>query len=229
MSLDAGTFDAFYDAHAASVYASALRIVHDPGLAEDIVQETFVKAYTADGEIEHPAAWLGTVARRAAIDEVRRRGRLTGLAEDADDDAPAGAELVDEATWSDPAKATTSADSVARARDVLDGLRPDDRTLLVLRYGEGLEPAAIAGLLGKTVNATTVALHRARGRADAHYVDGVLSRPGLAPECLAFREQTLARTRGAPVTDAYLTHVTACAWCQESEACLLYTSPSPRD
>ncbi len=71
MSLDPGTFSSFYDTHSPAVYRAALGIVRDPALAEDVVQETFVRAYTATDDIVIPAAWLGTVARRLAIDEVR--------------------------------------------------------------------------------------------------------------------------------------------------------------
>jgi RNA polymerase sigma-70 factor (ECF subfamily) len=145
MTLDPSAFDTLYADHASAVYRSALGIVRDPDAAADVVQETFVRAYVATDEIVSPAAWLATVARRLALTELRRRSRLTGLAEDAlDDDEPAGATLVESAVWTDPEKSAASADSVAGVAACLADLRPDDRILLTFRYGEGLEIGVIA-------------------------------------------------------------------------------------
>ena len=219
MSLDPGAFSSFYTANAPGVYRAALGIVRDPALAEDVVQETFVRAYTATDDIVSPAAWLGTVARRLALNELRRLGRWTALAEDAaDDEGPSGTQLLDETVWADPAKTATSADSVATAAACLDVLRPDDRTLLTLRYAEDQDIETIAGLLGKTVNATTVALHRARARFDAVYTDRVFARPGLPEACRSFHTDAVAHAAGKPASDAYLTHLATCSWCSESEA-----------
>jgi len=62
MTLDPSAFDTLYADHASAVYRSALGIVRDPDAAADVVQETFVRAYTATDEIVSPAAWLATVA-----------------------------------------------------------------------------------------------------------------------------------------------------------------------
>ncbi len=59
------------------MYGLVLTIVRDPGLAEDVAQETFVRAWrsadTYDPRRGRVAAWLLTIARNAAIDAVRVR------------------------------------------------------------------------------------------------------------------------------------------------------------
>ena len=72
--------------HAAAVYRLAISIVRDPALADDVVQETMIKAWRhapqqSDGTV--PRAWMLRVARNAAISLLRtRRDDLYG------DDAP---------------------------------------------------------------------------------------------------------------------------------------------
>ncbi len=60
------------------VLASTVRVTRDLDLAEEGVQEAYAKALTAwqDGVPTNPAAWLTTVARRAALDQMRRSATL---------------------------------------------------------------------------------------------------------------------------------------------------------
>ena len=64
------------DRHAAAVYRVALTVVHDPALADDVVQETMLKAWRR-GPVgpnqEIPKAWLVKVARNTAISLLRTR------------------------------------------------------------------------------------------------------------------------------------------------------------
>ncbi len=66
-----------YDRHAQAAYALALRIVHQPLLAEDVVQETFIRAWRAAPTTAHavrePGAWLLRIARNLALDALRRQ------------------------------------------------------------------------------------------------------------------------------------------------------------
>ena len=81
-----GSEDAFaslYDLHAGAVYAAAARLTTDRGLAEDIVQETFLtlwnRAEQFDPELGSLAAWLLTIARNRTVDRLRASGRRPGI------------------------------------------------------------------------------------------------------------------------------------------------------
>ena len=68
---------AFVRRYQARVYGLVITIVRDPGIAEDVAQETFVRAWrnaaTYDPRRGRVATWLLTIARNAAIDAMRLR------------------------------------------------------------------------------------------------------------------------------------------------------------
>jgi RNA polymerase sigma factor (sigma-70 family) len=104
--LAAGQTDAateFVRRYQARVYGLVITIVRDPGVAEDVAQETFVRAWRNAGSYDarrgRVATWLLTIARNAAIDAMRVRrpepldpeivaGRLQGAGGAVDEGAP---------------------------------------------------------------------------------------------------------------------------------------------
>jgi RNA polymerase sigma factor (sigma-70 family) len=68
---------AFVRRFQARVYGLVITIVRDPGVAEDVAQETFVRAWrhagTYDARRGRVATWLLTIARNAAVDATRLR------------------------------------------------------------------------------------------------------------------------------------------------------------
>ncbi|MGK5740399.1 RNA polymerase sigma factor [Micromonospora sp. URMC 103] len=69
------TVEAVWRMHSARLVASLTRLVRDVGLAEDLAQEAFLCAldqWPREGVPAEPAAWLATVARRRAVDLIRR-------------------------------------------------------------------------------------------------------------------------------------------------------------
>lgn len=70
-------FRLLYEAKANWVYAIALRILRDPQIAEDAVQEAFVKLWRTAGRYDvargSAKAWIGIIARNCALDMGRRR------------------------------------------------------------------------------------------------------------------------------------------------------------
>lgn len=82
----AGSHDALatlYDRHADGIFASASRLSSDRGLAEEVVQETFLalwdRAETFDPAIGSLPAWLHTIARNRMVDRLRAAGRRPNL------------------------------------------------------------------------------------------------------------------------------------------------------
>ena len=85
---DAGAHDivdlrVLYDLHASEIFRFCHRLVGDRGLAEEAMQETFLRAWRAQDRFD-PATgslrtWMYAVARNVCIDALRARGRRFGL------------------------------------------------------------------------------------------------------------------------------------------------------
>jgi len=136
------------------------RIVADPALAEDLAQETFVKAYrnlAAFDTTRRLSSWLFRIAHNTALDSLRRaRGPIASLStlseSHAAHRAPAPAEP-------DPVEqeALRQALSGAMAR-----LRPEYRAAMALRYDEGLAFDEVAQVMGIPEATARSHVHRAR-------------------------------------------------------------------
>jgi len=138
---DAAGLTALYDRHGRLVYSLALRIVRDPGDAEDVTQDVFVQAWRQadrfDTERGSVAAWLLTVARARAIDLVRRR-RVRPQ--------PAVDPVVSEASDDSP-RQDVQLESKERARTIraaLDSLPLAQRLMIELAFFDGLTHTEIA-------------------------------------------------------------------------------------
>lgn len=120
--------------------------LRDDHLAEDVTQQVFLRACQARGRFRGDddalVGWLFRIARNEAITLARRRDRETsweGLGEGApqpvDPDDP-------------PDVAALRAEQRREVAALLDGLTPDQRELLHLRFAAGLTLVQIAGTLG---------------------------------------------------------------------------------
>src|SRR5881396_3379171 len=145
-------FRQLYDQEFASVYRSIRAVVLDSAAAEDLTQETFVRAYRARHRYTPtapPGAWLRRIGVNLAISHLRRQKLARFL----------------------PARLYTAPDrrdyDRAEARDVVEkamlALSPKLRAAIVLHYYEGLTREEIAAVLG--VPAGTVASRIAKAVA----------------------------------------------------------------
>jgi RNA polymerase sigma-70 factor (ECF subfamily) len=167
----AGSADAFralVERHQNQVYRLVLRMVRDPGTAEDIAQETFLKAYRALGSYDPHwklGSWLLKIAHNATIDHLRRhRIDTRPLETAADDDAPSLLDLLADDNEPGP---EARARGRALHRDLaaaVDALEPAYRELVLLRFSEGLAYQDIAEVTGLPLGTVKVRLHRGRKR-----------------------------------------------------------------
>lgn len=139
---DPAALAAAYDAHAASLFALARRLLPVQADAEECVQEVFVKLVEAGSRlsaIENLRAYLCASVRHAAAACSRRRERAALLHERA---AP-----VDEALTPSPARG--EARELGRA---LERLPPEQREVVALKVDGELTFAEIASVLGISLN-----------------------------------------------------------------------------
>ncbi len=148
--------------HIDSAYRYALRLCGDPDLAEDLVQETMVKAFRFWGTYRTGSnirAWLFTILRNTLISQYRRRGRQ-GESVDLAQIEPYT--RFDEARVPDPSE--TFFDRIVDAEVIraIDSLPPDYREVVVLADVEELTYEEIASVIGAPIGTVKSRLHRAR-------------------------------------------------------------------
>ena len=149
-------FEALYRSSRDDVHAYVMTLLRDRSAAEDVTAQTFERAYrrrrTFDRRRGEERAWLFGIARNAALDELRRRRRLSTLVVDpeAPEDADAGA-VVDE----DDLLLRRTA-----IRAALATLSARDREVIALKFHAGLSNAELAGVLGVSESNAGTILHR---------------------------------------------------------------------
>jgi RNA polymerase sigma-70 factor, ECF subfamily len=152
-SQKASTFADLYRNHARAVYRFALYLSGDSALAEDIVSETFLRVWdsTVTVRMDTVRGYLFAIARNLFLHELRRKRRQSPL----------------EDRYSIAATAASEVESREDLRDTLAALQAlseADRTAVLLRAHEGLSYEEIARILGLSLSAAKVKIHRARIR-----------------------------------------------------------------
>jgi RNA polymerase sigma-70 factor, ECF subfamily len=139
--------ETLYARYGGLVFTLALRIVGDPELAREVLQDTFLRSWdgreTYDPSRGRVPWWLMGIARNRAIDVLRSRPHRARLREQ--ERPPSGTHRAEPA---DPG----AADAVALRRAVaqaLAGLSDTQREAIELAYYQGLTQAEIAGHLGQ--------------------------------------------------------------------------------
>lgn len=157
---DRAAFAALYQASSAKLFGVVLRIVRRRDVAEEVLQEVYVRIFERADRFD-PAAgsamgWLATVARNRALDHARRRADLFL------DDMP-GAEAVaslDEG----PYAAAERSDTFRRLASCLDQLDEEKRRLVLLAYLKGWTRDDLARHFGLPVGTVKTWLHRSLAR-----------------------------------------------------------------
>jgi len=159
--MDRAGFEALVQAYGDSLYRTALWMCGDPQQAEDLVQETLLRAWRGLGRLRDERAvrgWLITILRREHARRLPRR-------------LPAAALDPDQLTAAAPEPATTL--SIRAALAALPGAQ---REVLVLQLVWGFSCAEIGDLLGASPTAVGTRLFRARAalrEAMAHKKGGL--------------------------------------------------------
>ena len=154
-----------YDRYAPAIFAAAYRLTSDRGIAEEVVQETFLalwnRAELFDSAAGSLTAWLHTIARNRAIDRLRAAGRrpklvaLSSAASTDEDPTQALDRLVSGGLVVGGATTPLGPEEAAAAAGLRDTIRvavaamPDvERTVILLAYQDELTQSEIADRLG---------------------------------------------------------------------------------
>ena len=147
-------------------------MVRDPVEAEDLTQETFLRAHRRRASLHDPKAaraWLYSIATHVCLDRLRQQARQTSAQSDVDPEAvvapdpePSAALRIEQEEMSGCVQAYVA--------DLSDSYR----AVLLLHDEEGLSTPEIAELLGESVGSVKIRLHRARKRLKRALEEGCL-------------------------------------------------------
>ena len=135
-----------YDRYGKLVYSIILRIVRDAAIAEDLVQETFLRVWNRvqgfDAGKGSIGPWLLAVARNRAIDYLRSAsGRERNATEFEETDHPA--------LYTEMEHDILTSDAARHVKAAMEKLSPNQRQVIELAYFEGLSQTEMAERLGQ--------------------------------------------------------------------------------
>jgi len=147
-------FEELYRSSRDDVYAYVATLLRDRTAAEDVTALAFERAFRRrrlfDARRGSERAWLFGIARNAALDELRRRGRTVALAAEPEDPETAG-----------PGDEAEAALERAALRSALDQLAPHEREVVALKFFVGLSNEELARVLKVSPSNAGTILHRA--------------------------------------------------------------------
>ena len=152
------------------IYGLIVRLVRNPARAEELAQDTFVKAYRAlhTYDVQRKfSAWLLTIAHHVAIDELRKSSLDTEPLEQTTEDGERTREFADTRTPT-PAALADRAQLATVLKTAIGRLRPEYREVITLCYERELDYDEIADITGLPMGTVKSSLHRARKELAEH-------------------------------------------------------------
>lgn len=155
-SRDRQAFAALYQATSAKLFGVISRIIPRRDIAGEILQETYVRIWEKAGDFKaekgSPMAWMATIARNRALDEVRRVQPV------ALEDMPAGFEPAAEEI--DPMASRERSERLTSLMKCLNLLDDEKRKIVLLAYYRGSSREALSKRFDRPVPTIKTWLHR---------------------------------------------------------------------
>lgn len=153
---EAGEFRVLVDRYQDRLYRHLLRMVDDEDLAAELLQRTFVRSYRRLEQCRLPervGGWMFRIASNLCRDHLKRRGRDDVALEEAPPVRSGG---------EDPEEAAERGAVRADLEDALRALSSEKREAFLLKHLEEYTYEEISELLGVSVSAVKMRVHRAR-------------------------------------------------------------------
>ncbi len=159
---DERAFGELVSRYEAKVYSLALRMVRNPEDAEDVLQDTFLRAYRGIKSFQGASTfstWVYRITANSALMRLRKKQLPTVSIDDADErETP-----VNIADWTPgPVEQLLSRELQSEMDEAINALPPEFRQVFVLRDVEEMSNAEVAEILDLSVAAVKSRLHRAR-------------------------------------------------------------------
>lgn len=150
----------------------ALRIVRELGVAEDLVQEAFMKLHAGFGEVQEPRRWLYRTVHNLALNHLRRAGKIVSI--QAEENRVGVEETADSGPM--PDEQLERLEGIGLVRLSIETLDERSREVVRLKFSENLSYKEISAQTGLTVSHVGYLLHHALKAVAAE-----LSRSGVIP------------------------------------------------
>ena len=162
---DLRALESLYDRYSTLVFSVSVRVLHDAHLAEDVVQEVFIRLWRQPTSYD-PArgrfiSWLMSVTRNRSLDELRRVARRL-RSEDGVDEA--GPELPASGQFDDPQAGLELGEARAAVRAAMTRLPPAQRRVIELAYFGGLTQTEIARVTGDPLGTVKTRIRLGMGK-----------------------------------------------------------------
>jgi RNA polymerase sigma-70 factor (ECF subfamily) len=149
-------FEQLYSATRAKLYGVLLRILGRPELAEEVMQETYLKVWSMAGKFDatqaSPITWMVAIARNRAIDIVRKKGEVSI------EEQPEALEVASDAPA--PLARREMTEELKRLLSCLGKLDPEKQRIVLLAYYSGWSREQLSKKLNIPVNTIKTWLRR---------------------------------------------------------------------
>ncbi len=214
---DVHAFEELHRRYVASIYRLVRRKLGDALLAEDIAQETFMKALKMLDRVDDSfnfGGWVHTVARNLCFDELRRRQRdLRAEGTTEEEEGETMTNLPSTSRSFDPVLVQESNETRRQVWDVAQRLPEKYRLVLTLRELQDMSYRQIAHTLKMSESAVETMLYRARLRFKEEYLaaqrEGELTHDEAVPLLAPYLAGKLRR----PQAEAVRNHIASCVKC----------------
>lgn len=155
---DEFAFVSLYNRYKDAVYGFCLKMVQDEALAQDLMQETFLRVYENRERLMKAGSfksWMFTIARNQCLNRLRRRKREVPLEKERGEEpvVPKG---------KTPVARLEKSEQIDLVDRCLQQLKPSYREVIILREYQGLSYKEIAAVTRSTLSAIKSRLFKAR-------------------------------------------------------------------
>lgn len=159
---DRAAFEALYKAYSKKIYYFALQNTGSEAAAEDVTSETFADAMESIGSLRSGEAfsgWLFAIAYKKCADHIGSTSRNTRI----ENEELLSSDVLGETVML-PYDYAESRETVAKLKEIIDTLSPDQRSAVIMYYYDEMSVSEVAEAMGTNVNNVSQKLHRARKR-----------------------------------------------------------------
>ena len=157
-------FSILYDRYITKVYSKCISLLKNNAKAQDAAQEIFIKIFTNLAKFNKKSkfsTWVYSITYNFCIDTIRKQKKKNKLFSDEENEGKEIIEEVDDKVLLEM--------ELERLKLVLDLLNVDDKSVLIMKYKEGLSIRDISHVFGKTESAIKMKIKRAKHKCQRLY------------------------------------------------------------